>query len=107
QVLVVLLADDGGEQGLFGDVVALADAGAVAVHQARQQDLVEAHDELVVEDRPQPVVFEVGVHSWEGTRHWLSTPWVPFAARPPAYRFPGGRPSEMWAAVTPPGEGAL
>src|SRR6185436_856294 len=71
---MVLLADDRGEQGLFGDVVALADPRAVAVHQPRQQNLIQARDELVLKHGPQLLFLEVGIHSWKRTWHACGLP---------------------------------
>ena len=36
-------------------------ASPVAIHQARQQDLVEAHDELVVKGRPEAPLLQIRV----------------------------------------------
>src|SRR5262249_35911745 len=74
-VLVMLLAHHRREQGLLGDVVALIDAGAITIDQAGQQDLIQTGDELMMEHRPQHVVFEVRVHTGKGARHRLSSPW--------------------------------
>src|SRR5262249_32282102 len=50
-------------------VVPLGDARPVAVHESRQQDLVQAGDQLVMKHRPKRLLLEVGIHSWERARH--------------------------------------
>ena len=52
KLFLVLLAYDRREQGLFRAVTALADAGAITIDQARQQRLVQARDEVMLEHRP-------------------------------------------------------
>src|SRR5262249_60464524 len=58
-----------GEQGLFGGVMPLPDAGAVAVHQAGQQYLVQAADQLVLERRPELFILQVGIHPGKRAGH--------------------------------------
>src|SRR5262249_15289111 len=69
QLLVMLLTDNGSEERLLGDVVALAQTRAVAVGEARQENLIEAADKLVLKGRPVLFIFEIRVHSRKGTRH--------------------------------------
>ena len=73
-ILVMLLARDRSEDRLLGDVPALMNARPVAIRQTRQQNLVQTHDELVVERGPENLVFEIRVHPGKWARHRLSTP---------------------------------
>src|SRR5262249_9033827 len=74
---VALLADDRGEERLFGDVCALLNSGSITIDQAGQENLVQAGDELVLEGWPQGFVFQVRVHSGEGGRHGARLPRGP------------------------------
>jgi hypothetical protein len=44
-LLGVLFADDGCEQGLFGEVMALADSRPIAIYQTGQERLIKTGDE--------------------------------------------------------------
>src|SRR5262245_48352827 len=65
----MLFANDRGEQWHLGGILALADAGAVAVDQIGQQNLKQPGNKMMVKRRPDLIVFEKGVHSRKRTGH--------------------------------------
>ena len=52
----------------------LSDSRPVTVHQTRQQDLIQAGRELVLEDRPEIRFLKIGVHSRKRTWHGFLPP---------------------------------